>query len=75
VTLEHLLMAAPDVIVFPVQQGSGRSLAESLLDHPALATLRHGPHAPRTVAISPALWTCAGVHAVQAVARLAQPLP
>ncbi|MEQ8234121.1 MAG: ABC transporter substrate-binding protein, partial [Gammaproteobacteria bacterium] len=75
VTLEHLLVAAPDVIVFPVRHDSGSSLAETLLDHPALAALRRGPHAPHTVAISPALWTCAGTHGLRAVARLAQALP
>ncbi|MEQ8661096.1 MAG: ABC transporter substrate-binding protein [Gammaproteobacteria bacterium] len=71
VSLEELLLAVPDVLVFPARRAGTASLAEAMLAHPALASLRASAHAPRTLHIAPALWTCAGLHGLRAVRQLA----
>jgi len=70
VSLERLLLARPDVIVFAGRREAAASLAEAMLHHPALRTLLAGPHAPRAVTVAAHLWTCAGSHAATAVRQL-----
>lgn len=66
-SLESLVVAAPDLIVFDNPGERGWSLAQRLQTHPVLARLR-----PRTrfVALPGRLWVCAGPWIVEAAARL-----
>ncbi len=73
VSLERLLLARPDVIVFAGRRDAAASLAEAMLHHPALRALLDGPQAPRTVTVAAHLWTCAGSYAASAVHRLGAP--
>lgn len=73
VSLERLLLARPDVIVFAGRRDAEASLAEAMLHHPALRSLLDAPHAPRTVTVAAHLWTCAGSYATTALRQLGAP--
>jgi iron complex transport system substrate-binding protein len=73
VSLERLLLIEPDLIVFSRGAGPYPSLADQLLDHPALrnADALSTPRAgPRYVTIPPQLWSCGGSFVAAAVDRL-----
>ena len=63
-SLERLVMAAPDLVISGEDSGPGRSRAEDVLDHPALAGMRFGG------AVTDRDWACATPHALDAVARM-----
>ncbi len=65
--LEQIIAANPDVLIFDDDEQGGTSLAQSMLSHPALATLR--AHA-RSVRIPTRMWWCPGPWLVDAMARL-----
>ncbi|MFN3526228.1 MAG: ABC transporter substrate-binding protein [Paracoccus sp. (in: a-proteobacteria)] len=65
-SLEELVMAAPDLLVLS-RQDRGTSRAEEVLDHPALRMLAaRGPVAP----VTDADWVCGTPHVLRAVATL-----
>jgi iron complex transport system substrate-binding protein len=68
VTLEDLVLGAPDLIVTG-ERYSGSSRSEAILDHPALAAATGG----RSVVVIPDRdWICGTTHIQAAVAALAQ---
>jgi iron complex transport system substrate-binding protein len=68
-SLEHLVVARPDVLILQNHGENAPSQATHLLDHPALRHLRK----LTAVAVVPeALWTCGGPQLAEAVARLAE---
>ena len=73
VSLESLLLAAPDMVVFSTRHATRPSLAEAQLNHPALQRWFAAPGtvaAPRRTSIAENLWTCAGAFTAQAVTSL-----
>ncbi|MDE1567781.1 ABC transporter substrate-binding protein [Aquabacter sp. P-9] len=65
--LEEVVVAHPDLLVVDTDPAAPPSLAESILDHPALRPFsRQG----RTVALPARLWACAGPELASAAARL-----
>ncbi len=63
--MERILMLAPDLVITG-QRYPGASRAESVLDHPAMQTLR----ARRASGVSDADWVCGTPHVLSALARL-----
>lgn len=70
--LEEVVVAHPDVLVVDTDPAAPPSLAESLLDHPAL---RPFAEQGRTVALPARLWACAGPELATAAARLSAAPP
>ncbi|HAJ45643.1 MAG TPA: ABC transporter substrate-binding protein [Alphaproteobacteria bacterium] len=69
VSLERVVLAKPDLLIFDDHAPSAASRAQALLHHPALKTVA----AKAQVDWMPAkLWLCAGPWSVEAVARLAR---
>lgn len=69
-TLEQVIVSAPEILVLGLRQGDARALGEALLEHPVLATAqRHGVGLERRT-VDENLWTCAGTFSVRAVAQL-----
>ncbi|MEX2481032.1 MAG: ABC transporter substrate-binding protein [Gammaproteobacteria bacterium] len=70
ITLEQLIMARPEILIFSARRTSAPSLAEQQLRHPVLRRAR-ALAAPTTVARIPEhLWTCAGLFSVAAIRAL-----
>jgi iron complex transport system substrate-binding protein len=67
VSLERLIAARPDLIVFGVEPDAPPSLSLRLLRHPAIADATRA----RRIELPPVLWTCGGWFTADAVARLA----
>jgi len=68
VSLEEIVVARPDVLVVEVPEEEPPSVAQSLLDHPALArTAARG----QVVEVPTRLWACPGPQMAEAMARLA----
>jgi len=65
--LEDILRAAPDLLIHDEDVQGGTSMAQSLLDHPALADMR--AHTAN-LAIPTRMWWCPGPWLVEAVERL-----
>lgn len=72
VALESLVAAHPEVLIVSVRDTRAPSLAEQLLDHPAL---RASTAAARRVEVAENLWTCASAFSADAVATLEQARP
>ncbi|QTL03655.1 ABC transporter substrate-binding protein [Aquabacter sp. L1I39] len=70
--LEEVVVAHPDVLVVDTDPAAPPSLAESLLDHPAL---RGFSQEGRTVVLPARLWACAGPELAEAAARLSVGAP
>lgn len=66
--LERLVAAHPDLLVFGAGASAPPSLAQTLLSHPAIRKTAPGI---ASLTLPPALWTCGGWFAVEAVERLA----
>ncbi|WP_235031576.1 ABC transporter substrate-binding protein, partial [Geminicoccus flavidas] len=67
--LETVLLAAPDLVVSGTMPGGAPSLAQALLDHPAL---RAALPEQRRIRMPEALWTCGLPQTADAVALLAR---
>ena len=65
--MEALLRSAPDVIVLTGYRSTQPSLANAVLEHPALARLRA---TQRTITVPPALWACGVPGSIEAAALL-----
>jgi iron complex transport system substrate-binding protein len=66
-SLEHLLSADPDILVFGSDKSGPPSLAEATLRHPALDKARE---TAKIVILPNNLWRCAGPMVAEALARL-----
>ena len=66
VSLERLIAATPDLIVFGVEQNAPPSLSTRVFHHPAIRGMR-----TRQVTLPPILWTCGAWFSAEAVERLA----
>ena len=66
-SLEHLLNADPDILVFGSDESGPPSLAEATLRHPALDAARE---TTKLVILPDNLWRCAGPMVAEAVAHL-----
>ena len=70
-SLEELVLAAPDLLVFSARSIAAPSLAEAQLDHPVMRQLMQANGRPlRRRSVPENLWTCAGAHNGAAVRRL-----
>jgi len=67
--LEQIIAADPDVLIYDDDVQGGTSLAQSLLDHPALAGLRARN---RSVRIPTRMWWCTGPWLIDAMELLQQ---
>lgn len=65
--IEEIIAADPDVLIYDDDVQAGTSLAQTLLDHPALATLRVRN---RSVRIPTRMWWCPGPWLIEAMAML-----
>lgn len=65
--LERIVAAKPDVLVVNADPDAPASLAQALLDHPALAELKE---TATVVEVPTRLWTCAGPQLIEAMAIL-----
>jgi iron complex transport system substrate-binding protein len=65
--LEDILRTAPDLLIHDQDVQGGTSMAQALLDHPALADMRART---ATIAIPTRMWWCPGPWLVEAVERL-----
>jgi iron complex transport system substrate-binding protein len=72
VALERLVATRPAVVVVSVRDNPAPSLAEQLLDHPAV---RASNAMSRRVRVDENLWTCAGGFSAAAVEALARARP
>lgn len=72
VALERLVAIRPEVVIVSVRDNSAPSLAEQLLEHPAL---RGSAAAAYRVLVDENLWTCAGSFSAAAIATLARARP
>ena len=70
-SMEALLRSAPELIVLTGYRSSQPSLANAVLEHPALATLA----AARTVTVPTALWACGLPDSIEAAALLQRAAP
>lgn len=71
ISLEQLLLARPQLIIFPPRVPNYPSLAHELLHHRALRHLVQGSGATaQAVEVPSRLWTCAGTYVAHAIARL-----
>lgn len=65
--LERIVAARPDVLIINADADAPESMAQALLDHPALASLKE---TATVVEVPTRLWTCAGPQLAEAMALL-----